>query len=80
MDTRRIVVVDHDNAFLDLMHDLLTEEGYEALCWHAGDDTFTRLQAARPALAILVSSSIDATRRGRSWSACTTTRRPPTSP
>jgi CheY-like chemotaxis protein len=52
MDSPRIVV-NHNKAFLDLMHDLLTQEGYEALCWHAADDTFARLQAARPALAIL---------------------------
>jgi CheY-like chemotaxis protein len=53
MDRPLIVVVDHDDAFLDMMHEILTEEGYAARCWHAADDTFARLQAARPALAIL---------------------------
>ncbi len=53
MDIPRIAVVNHDKAFLDLMGETLTAEGYEALCWHAADDTFTRLQAAQPALAIL---------------------------
>ncbi len=53
LDAPLIAVINHENAFLDLMHEIITQQGYEAVCWHADDDTFTRLQEAQPALAII---------------------------
>lgn len=53
MVTPRIAVIDHDPIFLNLMHELLADEGYEAICWHADEDTFARLQEAQPVLVIL---------------------------
>lgn len=53
MDSQRVAVVDHEQAFLDLMQEMMTEQGFEAFCWHAGERTFTRLQEAQPHLAII---------------------------
>lgn len=64
MDSRRIAVIDHEEAFLDLMHEILSEEGYEAISWHADEETFTRLQEAQPHLAII---DINAYHRDAAW-------------
>lgn len=53
MNTPRIAVIDHDPVFLSLMHEFLSVEGYEAMCWHTDEDIFARLQEAQPALAII---------------------------
>ncbi len=53
MGSQLIAVVDHEKAFLDLMHEIITQEGYEAVCWHADDDTFAHLKEAQPRLAII---------------------------
>ncbi len=64
MDSHLIAVVNHEKMFLDLMHEIITQEGYEAVCWHADDDTFTRLQAAQPDLAIV---DINVHHRDAAW-------------
>ena len=53
MDAPRVAVINHQHSFLALMQEFLSDEGYEAMCWHADEDTFARLQAAQPALAII---------------------------
>lgn len=53
MDAPLIAVVNHEKMFLDLMDELLTQEGYEVVCYHADDDTFAHLKEAQPALAII---------------------------
>jgi CheY-like chemotaxis protein len=53
MDTPLIIVINHERVFLDLMHEILSEEGYAVLCWHAEDAPFARLQEAQPRLAII---------------------------
>jgi CheY-like chemotaxis protein len=50
-----IAVMDNDPSFLSLMHDLLTEEGYAPLLWHAPalPDPHALLRRIQPALVIL---------------------------
>lgn len=48
-----IAVVNDDTLFLELMHDLLTEEGYETAIWKEGDKAFENIKKHRPALVIL---------------------------
>ncbi len=53
MDPIRVAVINHQPDFLALMHDFLSGEGYEPMCWQADEDRFTDLKEAQPALAIL---------------------------
>jgi DNA-binding response OmpR family regulator len=53
LDSIRIAVVNHEPGFLVLMHEFLSGEGYEPMCWQADEDRFTDLKGAQPALAIL---------------------------
>jgi DNA-binding response OmpR family regulator len=50
-----IAVLDTDPAILSLMHDLLTEEGYAPLLWHASaqPDPHALLRQVQPALVLL---------------------------
>ncbi len=48
-----IAVVNDDTLFLELMHDLLTEEGYRTAIWKEGDTAFEMIMEHRPLLVIL---------------------------
>jgi len=48
-----IAVVNDDTLFLELMHDLLTEEGYRTAIWKEGDRAYGMIKEHRPALVIL---------------------------
>jgi DNA-binding response OmpR family regulator len=50
-----IAVLDNDPSFLSLMHDLLTDEGYRTLRWHASEwaRAHTLLRRLQPHLVIL---------------------------
>ena len=48
-----IAVVNDDATFLDLMHDLLTEEGFRVIRWFARDGALAMLERERPALVLL---------------------------
>lgn len=50
-----IAVLDNDPFFLSLMHDLLTDEGYTPLLWHASEwaRAHALLRRLRPHLVIL---------------------------
>lgn len=48
-----IAVVNDDTLFLELMHDLLTEEGYQTKIWKEGDKAYEMIREHRPALVIL---------------------------
>jgi len=64
MDAPRIAVINHQHSFLALMQEFLSDEGYEAMCWHADEDTFGKLKAVQPALAII---DIVVHRRDAAW-------------
>lgn len=55
MAAATIALLDNDPAFLALLHDLLTGEGYRTLRWCPGgrDDPLVLLRAARPDLVVL---------------------------
>ncbi len=48
-----IAVVNDDTIFLELMHDLLTEEGYRTAIWKEGDKAYEMIKEHRPLLVIL---------------------------
>jgi CheY-like chemotaxis protein len=48
-----VAVVNNDTAFLELMHDLLEEEGYETLIHKEGSSAYEALKKEQPALLIL---------------------------
>ncbi len=48
-----VAVVNDDTLFLELMHDLLTEEGYRAVIWKEGDKAYNMIKEHRPVLVIL---------------------------
>ncbi|MHB8646108.1 MAG: response regulator [Thermomicrobiales bacterium] len=48
-----IAVVNDDTLFLELMHDLLREEGYRTAIWKEGDKAYEMIKEHRPALVIL---------------------------
>ena len=48
-----IAVVNNDTAFLDLMHDLLSLEGYRVLICKEGDRAYALVKETQPALVIL---------------------------
>ncbi len=48
-----IAVVNDDTLFLELMHDLLTQEGYRAAIWKEGDTAFEMIKEHEPQLVIL---------------------------
>jgi DNA-binding response OmpR family regulator len=49
----RIAVINNDTAFLTLMHELLTEEGYEAHIFREGADDYPALRELVPDAIIL---------------------------
>ncbi len=53
MDDQVIAVVNDDTAFLDLMCELLTEEGYKTLAWRESDTAYEMVKRERPSLVIL---------------------------
>lgn len=48
-----IAVVNDDTIFLELMHDLLTSEGYRTAIWKEGDTAYEMIKEHRPLLVIL---------------------------
>jgi len=48
-----IAVVNDDTIFLELMHDLLTTEGYRTAIWKEGDTAYEMIKEHRPLLVIL---------------------------
>jgi CheY-like chemotaxis protein len=48
-----IAVVNDDTLFLELMHDLLTDEGYRTAIWKEGDTAYEMIKEHRPSLVIL---------------------------
>lgn len=48
-----IAVVNDDTTFLELMHDLLTSEGYRTAIWKEGDMAYEMIKEHRPLLVIL---------------------------
>jgi CheY-like chemotaxis protein len=53
MGNRSIAVVNDDTAFLSLMHELLTDEGYETYIHKIGHTAFDRIKELAPSLVIL---------------------------
>jgi DNA-binding response OmpR family regulator len=49
----RIAVINDDTAFLELMHELLLEEGYEAHCYKEGVAAYEQVRTLDPAAVIL---------------------------
>jgi len=48
-----VAVVNDDTLFLELMHDLLTEEGYRTAIWKEGDKAYEMIKEHRPVLVVL---------------------------
>lgn len=48
-----IAVVNDDTLFLELMHDLLTQEGYRTAIWKEGDKAYEMIKEHRPVLVVL---------------------------
>jgi DNA-binding response OmpR family regulator len=48
-----IAVIDDDDPFLDLMHEILSEDGYRVVLGRSGDDALSLIQANNPDLVIL---------------------------
>jgi CheY-like chemotaxis protein len=48
-----VTVVNDDTAFLNLMHELLSDEGYRTIIWIEGDTAFEMIRREQPALVIL---------------------------
>jgi CheY-like chemotaxis protein len=48
-----IAVVNDDTIFLELMHDLLTSEGYRTAIWNEGDRAYEMIKEHRPLLVVL---------------------------
>jgi CheY-like chemotaxis protein len=48
-----IAVVNDDTAFLNLMNELLSDEGYRTILWIEGDSAFEMVRREQPALVIL---------------------------
>jgi CheY-like chemotaxis protein len=48
-----IAVVNDDTLFLELMHDLLTQEGYRTAIWKEGDTAYEMIKEHKPLLVIL---------------------------
>jgi CheY-like chemotaxis protein len=48
-----IAAVNDDTLFLELMHDLLTEEGYRTAIWKEGDRAYEMIKEHQPVLVIL---------------------------
>ena len=48
-----VAVVNDDTIFLELMHDLLNEEGYRAMIWNEGDKAYEMIKEHRPVLVVL---------------------------
>ncbi|HBY95390.1 MAG TPA: hypothetical protein DEP84_15800 [Chloroflexi bacterium] len=53
MATPRIAVVNDDTAFLNLMHELLTDEGYETIIWAESERAYDMIRRVKPDLVIL---------------------------
>lgn len=48
-----IAVVNDDTLFLELMHDLLTQEGYRTAIWKEGDRAYEMIKEHQPLLVVL---------------------------
>src|ERR671932_1385567 len=52
-DAPLIVVVDDDRAYIEMLCDLLTDEGYEAICCLSDEEAYKVILEKRPDLVIL---------------------------
>ena len=50
---KRVVVVDDNRIFVDLVRDLLEDEGWETVALHRGDAAFATIKREQPDLVIL---------------------------
>ena len=48
-----VAVVNDDTIFLELMHDLLNEEGYRTVIWKEGDKAYEMIKEHQPMLVVL---------------------------
>ena len=53
MEKAHIVVANDDNVYLELMQELLQQEGYKVTVLHAGRESYKEIKAALPSLLIL---------------------------
>lgn len=53
MTVPTIAVVNDDTAFLNLMHELLTDEGYETIIWIESEKAYDMIRRVKPDLVIL---------------------------
>lgn len=53
MARQHIAVVNDDTIFLDLMHDLLSDEGYETTIMKVSGEAFEAIKALQPSLVVL---------------------------
>jgi DNA-binding response OmpR family regulator len=73
MPPLRIIITDHDAFYLEMMHDLLTEEGYQVECI-LGDAPFDVIHALQPDLVLL---EISITNTAGGWHTLDMLRRSP---
>ena len=50
---KRIAVINDDTIFLTLLHDLLSEEGYETHLFHEGEGAYTKVRDLDPDAIVL---------------------------
>jgi CheY-like chemotaxis protein len=60
-----IFVANDDQAYVDLIAELLTDAGYPKVVWHVGQGAFHRIRDEQPALVLL---DINLVNPGRGWS------------
>ena len=53
MHRRRIALVDDDTIFLELIEEVLTDEGYEVITWEEGRTAHNMIRRERPDLVIM---------------------------
>ena len=53
MSDLKIAVVNDDTVFLELMQELLSEEGYEVFIWKEGSSAYQKIKSAQPHLVVL---------------------------
>jgi CheY-like chemotaxis protein len=59
-----IFVTDDDQTFVELIKELLTDEGYTHVAWHVGSNAFQRIRDEQPDLVLL---DINLLNPGRGW-------------
>lgn len=53
MARRRITIINDDEIYMELMKDLLEDEGYKATIWDRKDNAYYLIKRERPALIII---------------------------